>query len=619
MSSGASDRLQQVLQAVWGYPDFRPLQRPIAESVVSGHDTVALLPTGGGKSLCFQVPGLALGGTTIVISPLISLMSDQVAQLVQRGIDARSLAGDLKNSDWMDLQRRPPQFAYVSPERARSRNFTAIIEHWDVRLLAIDEAHCVSQWGHDFRPQYTQLKELRESLSQVPCIALTASATPDVLADVIQLLGLREPQVFQASFARPNLIWSVREVADIATACAASIRPYDGRQIVYVRSRVAATRWAQHLSDRGIPAAPYHAGMLRSDRERLQTAWSSGSVRTMVATTAFGMGIDQPDVRQVLHTELPESPEALYQEIGRGGRDGQDAEALVLLEPKALAAFTRKMERSMPPFATWIQHYHELASKAQIAFGDGPGVRVRPQSPAHELVLRIMARKGLVEVIEESEAQFRVQLRYGGGELVDIAEANPAYSDLLYTLARRYPGIVHHSERIELSALAGIGGWTLAQVRQLLNRAAELELISLEGGGNGTTYRWAHPRFPQGSSPISKADWDVDRNRILGRSRAVAAMLDPNAVECRFTQMLAYFGEVGTEDCGRCDVCRSKREPSELAYALLTALHGSESQRLSIRDAAERTGLPRSEAARFLGRGSDLGWWTLDESGWVTL
>ncbi|MDP5067740.1 MAG: RecQ family ATP-dependent DNA helicase, partial [Schleiferiaceae bacterium] len=233
MSSGASDRLQQVLQAVWGYPDFRPLQRPIAESVVSGHDTVALLPTGGGKSLCFQVPGLALGGTTIVISPLISLMSDQVAQLVQRGIDARSLAGDLKNSDWMDLQRRPPQFAYVSPERARSRNFTAIIEHWDVRLLAIDEAHCVSQWGHDFRPQYTQLKELRESLSQVPCIALTASATPDVLADVIQLLGLREPQVFQASFARPNLIWSVREVADIATACAASIRPYDGRQIVY--------------------------------------------------------------------------------------------------------------------------------------------------------------------------------------------------------------------------------------------------------------------------------------------------------------------------------------------------------------------------------------------------
>jgi hypothetical protein len=276
------------------------------------------------------------------------------------------------------------------------------------------------------------------------------------------------------------------------------------------------------------------------------------------------------------------------------------------------------MERSMPPFATWIQHYHELASKAQIAVGDGPGVRIRPQSTAHELVLRIMARKGLVEVIEESEAQFRVQLRYGGSELVDIAEANPAYSDLLYTLARRYPGIVHHSERIELNALAGIGGWTLAQVRQLLQRAAELELISLEGGGQGTTYRWAHPRFPQGSSPISKADWEVDRDRILGRSRAVAAMLDPNTVECRFTQLLAYFGEVA-EDCGRCDVCRSKREPSELAYALLTALHGSESQKLSIRDAAELTGLPRSEAARLLGRGADFGWWTLDESGWVTL
>jgi ATP-dependent DNA helicase RecQ len=618
MSSGASDRLQEVLQAVWGYPDFRPLQRPIAESVVSGHDTVALLPTGGGKSLCFQVPGLALGGTTIVISPLISLMSDQVAQLVRRGIDARSLAGDLKNSDWMDLQRRPPQFAYVSPERARSRNFTAIIEHWDVRLLAIDEAHCVSQWGHDFRPQYTQLKDLRDSLSHVPCIALTASATPDVLADVIHLLGLREPQVFQASFARPNIVWTVREVSDLTTACAESIVPYDGRQIVYVRSRAAATRWAQHLSDRGIPAAPYHAGMPHSDRERLQTDWSQGIVRTMVATTAFGMGIDQPDVRQVLHTELPESPEALYQEIGRGGRDGHDAQALVLLEPKALAAFTRKMERSMPAFTAWIDHYHALASTAQIAVGDGQGVRVRPQTPIQELVLRIMARKGLVEVIEESEAQLRVRLRHGGSELVDVAETNPAYSDLLYTLARRYPGIVHHSERIELSILAGIGGWTLAQVRLLLHRAAELELLSLEGGGQGTTYRWAHPRVPQGSSPIVRSEWDTDRNRILSRSRAVAAMLDPDSVVCRFTQLLAYFGEQA-DDCGRCDVCRARREPSERAYALLTALHSTESGRLSIRDAAEHTGLSRSDAARFIGRGANLGWWTLDESGWVTL
>ena len=618
MSSGANDRLIQVLQAVWGYPDFRPLQRPIAESVVSGHDTVALLPTGGGKSLCFQVPGLALGGTTIVISPLISLMSDQVAQLVQRGIDARSLAGDLTNADWMDLQRRPPQFAYVSPERAQSRNFTAIIEHWDVRLLAIDEAHCVSQWGHDFRPQYTQLKGLRESLSQVPCIALTASATPEVLADVIQLLGLNRPQVFQASFARPNLIWSVREVADISTACAKALRPQEGRQIVYVRSRAAATRWADHLRQQGIPAAPYHAGMPRHERERLQTEWSAGIIRTMVATTAFGMGIDQPDVRQVLHTELPESPEALYQEIGRGGRDGEDAHALVLLEPRALSAFTRKMERSMPEFSDFVAQYHALASKAQIAVGDGPGVRIRPMNQGQDLILRIMARKGLVEAIEEAGVPLRVQLRCGGSELVDLAEANPRFTDLLYALARRYPGIVHHAERVDLSALSSIGGWTQAQVRSLLAQAAELDLIALEEGEQGSSYRWNHSRSPQGLSPISRSEWNADRNRILGRSRAVAAMLDPNAVECRFVQMLAYFGEQAPE-CGRCDVCESKRTPSERAYQILTLLHQAEDQRLSIREASEHTGLPRAEAARFIGRGADLGWWTLDESGWLRL
>lgn len=618
MSSGANDRLLQILQTVWGYPDFRPLQRPIAESVLSGHDTVALLPTGGGKSMCFQVPGLALGGTTIVISPLISLMSDQVAQLVQRGIDARSLAGDLSNADWVGLQRRPPQFAYVSPERAQSRNFKSIIEHWDVRLLAIDEAHCVSQWGHDFRPQYTNLKELRESLSQVPCIALTASATPEVLGDVAQLLGLRAPHVFQASFARPNLIWSVREVVDPVAACVNVLRPNEGRQIVYVRSRAAASRWAEVLVRHGIPAAPYHAGMPRLDRERLQSEWSMGNVRTMVATTAFGMGIDQANVRQVVHVELPESPEALYQEMGRGGRDGMDAEAVVLLSPKALAAFRRKMERSMPPFSEFLAQYHSLASKAQIAIGDGPGVRIRPQNQGQDLVLRSMARKGLVEVLERSESEIRIQLRHGGSELVDQAEANPRFTELLYTLARRYPGIVHHLEAINLSELARLGGWTLAQLDHLLKQASEIDLLTVVGTDKGTSYRWNHMRYPSGTSPIPRTEWEASRNRVLARSRAVATMLDPNAVVCRFAQMLSYFGEAAA-DCERCDVCQSKKVPSELAYKLLTALHQSEIHSMSIQEAVKLTGLARAEAAEFIGRGAGLGWWTLDEAGWLRL
>jgi len=616
MSSTEASRLEQVLQAIWGYTAFRPLQLPIAESVLSQRDTVALLPTGGGKSLCFQVPGIVLGGTTVVISPLISLMNDQVAQLKERGIDARSLAGDLSAANWMDLQRRPPQFAYVSPERAQSRNFLAILEHWDVRLLAIDEAHCVSQWGHDFRPQYRELFALREFLKGVPCIALTASATPEVLKDLVKLLGLRDPNIFQASFARPNLILTVREVADVAQACVSSIRPMDGRQIVYVRSRDGAVRWAEELKRNGIAAASYHAGITPALRARLQESWSSGSIRTMVATTAFGMGIDQADVRQVLHVELPESPESLYQEIGRGGRDGQDAQALILLNAKALGQFRRKMERSMPTYEQWVIEYHALASRSQIAVGDGVGVRINPHTKAEERILGIMVRKGLAELLEDAKTTAKIQLRSGGVELVDMAEANPKYSELLYALARRFPGIVTQPERVELSTLASLCGWTQAQVLKLLNEAASMNLLHLEASGPGSAYRWMHPRYPPPTSPIIKSDWEVDRNRILHRARAVVAMLDPDARTCRFGQLLEYFGE-SPSDCGRCDVCESKKSPSDAAEALVIMLSESPGQRILVAKASEDLGLPRHKFIALLGRGATLGWWSVDADGWI--
>lgn len=618
MSSSEPDRLSAVLSSVWGYADFRPLQRPIAESILSGCDTVALLPTGGGKSLCFQVPGLVLGGTTVVISPLISLMADQVHQLVQRGIDARSLAGDLKPADWMRLQQHPPQFAYVSPERAQSKNFLAVLEHWDVRLLAIDEAHCVSQWGHDFRPQYLLLQSLRAALPKVPCLALTASATPEVLRDIVASLGLKEPQVFQASFARPNLHWNVRVVPDVAQACIASLRPNDGRQIVYVRSRAGATRWAELLRQRNIPAAAYHAGLPREERSRLQTAWSLGEVRTMVATTAFGMGIDQPNVRQVLHVEVPESPEALYQEMGRGGRDGQPAQALILLDSKSLGQFRRKIERSMPEFSEWVQQYHALASRAQIAVGDGPGVRLKPQTSAEELLLRIMARKGLAEALEGVETIVRVRLRYGGSDLVDVAEANPKYAELLYALARKVPGIVHHAETVDLASLAPLGPWTLAELRSLLFSAADLGLLDAEPGASGSAFRWTHPRYPQPTSPITRGEWDVDRNRILGRARAILAMLDPHSTTCRFGELLAYFGE-HESDCGRCDVCTRRNQPEDAARQLLEALRSAPDQRLQIAAAAQLLPLTRSDFLALLTQGCSFGWWNVDADGWMQL
>lgn len=618
MSSSVLDPLDSVLQRVWGYPEFRPLQRPIAESVLSGRDTVALLPTGGGKSLCFQVPGLVLGGTCIVVSPLISLMADQVHQLVRRGIDARSLAGDLRPADWVKLQQQPPQFAYVSPERAQSKNFLAVVEHWDVRLLAIDEAHCVSQWGHDFRPQYVQLKTLRSALSGVPCIALTASATPEVLDDMVQLLGLVNPFIAQGSFARPNLIWTVREVPDVVQACCDAIQPDLGRQIVYVRSRAGATKWAELLKQKRIPAAAYHAGLPREERMKLQEAWSEGEIRTMVATTAFGMGIDQPDVRQVVHVEVPESPESLYQEMGRGGRDGGDAQALVLVDPKSLAQFRRKMERSVPEFDVWRSAYHALASRAQIAVGDGTGVPVRPQKAEEDFVLQVLVRKGLAERIEAQENSLSVQLRYGGTALVDAAEANPAFSELLYALARRYPGIVHHAERVDLPSFAASGGWTITEVRSLVASAAHLGLLEAVLDGSGSAYRWGHPRYPQGTSPIPKSEWDRDRSRILRRARAVAQVVDPDSKTCRFTQLLAYFGEEA-KDCGRCDVCAQKKPAAGGVERMRSLLSANPDKRLQVAQAALLLPVPRAEFLNILQEGAALGWWTVDAEGWLRL
>jgi ATP-dependent DNA helicase RecQ len=453
-------------------------------------------------------------------------------------------------------------------------------------------------------------------LKDVPCIALTASATPEVLKDLVKLLGLRDPNIFQASFARPNLIWTVREVADVAQACVSSIRPNDGRQIVYVRSRDGAVRWAEELKRNGISAAAYHAGVAPDLRARLQDSWSTGGIRTMVATTAFGMGIDQANVRQVIHVELPESPESLYQEIGRGGRDGHDAQALILLNSKSIAQFRRKMERTMPTYAQWVIEYHALASRSQTAVGDGVGVRINPQTTADERILGIMVRKGLAELLEDTKTTAKIQLRSGGAELVDMAEANPKYSDLLYALARRFPGIVTQPERVELSALASFGGWTLAQLRKLLSEAAGMNLLHLEAAGQGSAYRWMHPRYPPPTSPILKSDWEVDRNRILHRARAVAAMLDPNALDCRFGQLLEYFGE-SPSNCGRCDVCESKKSPSDAAENLVTMLRESPDQRISVTKAFENLGIPRPTFIALLGRGATLGWWSIDADGWI--
>ena len=373
-----SSPLLDTLQKIWGYDAFRPQQEAIAQSVLDGQDTVALLPTGGGKSICFQVPGLTMGGLTLVISPLISLIQDQVSQLEHRGVGAIALTGELSPTEFHQAldraQNGTVQFLYMSPERALSKRFMERLRYLGVTLLAIDEAHCVSQWGHDFRPVYQSLTRVRDLLKEVPCIALTATATPEVLKDLQRALGMEQAQVFQASFDRPNLTLHVSKVPSRSHALVNRLNPTEGRQIVYCRSRRQTEQWAGILEAQGIPAWSYHAGLSAEERAKRQMEWQQGLKPTMVATTAFGMGVDQPDVRQVFHVDWPESLEAYYQEIGRGGRDGNPCESIMLMDTHTKGSFTRRVNQSKLNWEEAKLVYHGIAQSGAIPVGGGMDV-----------------------------------------------------------------------------------------------------------------------------------------------------------------------------------------------------------------------------------------------------
>ena len=361
-----TEALQHLLREVWGYPDFRPGQAEIVLHCAQGKDGIALLPTGGGKSLCYQVPGLAREACTLVISPLISLMEDQVADLQARGIPALSLAGDIDAKAWDQVMDRAIGgayfFLYLSPERALSARFMARIPYLPLGLLAIDEAHCISQWGHDFRPSYTSLGRLREQLRDIPCLAVTASATPEVLADIQSLLLLDDARVFRQSFARPNVQIRIHPTSQREHTLLQLLRPKDGKQIIYTRSRSQTVHWAKRLQEQGILAGAYHAGMTAEDRSAQQSAWMGDGLTTMVATNAFGMGIDQAHVRQVFHLDIPDSPESYYQEIGRAGRDGEMAEAHFLLDSRVQSTFEKRLKEESVSWEDLSWVYNQLGS-----------------------------------------------------------------------------------------------------------------------------------------------------------------------------------------------------------------------------------------------------------------
>ena len=563
---------EDILERYWGYPSFRSRQREIIGSVLDGHDTLGLLPTGGGKSVTFQVPALMLPGLTIVVTPLISLMKDQVDNLRARNIGAVYLCSSMSGPEYRlavgRLHAGRCKLLYVSPEKLRGESFASELASLKVSLIVVDEAHCISQWGYDFRPSYLEISRLRNSFPGVPVLALTASATPEVARDIRRSLAFRpDSATFSATFARPNISYIVRRVEHKDDMLMRVLTTTTGSAIVYVRSRRRTRELATFISSHGISAAHYHAGLDPEDKNDRQDRWKSGEIRVMVATNAFGMGIDKPDVRTVIHFDLPSSLEEYYQESGRAGRDGKPAFAVVITSPHDNATLSRRLAESFPDKEV-IKRVYELAGNfLNVAVGSGTGrlfefnfplfcstYSLPPAIARNSLLL--LTRAGYVDYIDETTTRSRAMVVMDKHELYSL-RLNHESDEVLQALLRGYTGLFADFVYISESVIARSTGLSEQQGYEAmldLRRQGALSYVP-----RTTTpfliYPTARelPRYV--SLPLSV--YEHQRERMATRLAAMRRFVSDNS-RCRVATMLEYFGETEAPDCGKCDVCRSR-------------------------------------------------------------
>ena len=571
--------LHALLRQYWQFDRFRPLQEEIIRAVLDGHDTLALLPTGGGKSLCFQLPALVRGGVCVVVSPLIALMKDQVAQLRQRGLRAEAIYSGLSHRG-IDIAldnavNGGTQFLYVSPERLQTELFLARLARMTVGLLAVDEAHCISQWGYDFRPPYLQIADLRPLLPDVPVIALTATATPAVRDDICEKLCFRQPKIFQQSFARANLAYAVRETEDKEGQLLRVLRGVPGTSVVYVRSRRRTETVAAFLRRQGIGAAHYHAGLTPELRSRTQDDWVAGRTRVVVATNAFGMGIDKPDVRTVVHLEPPDTLEAYYQEAGRAGRDEQKAYAVLLYHPDDLAQLEKRVAQAYPPPEQLRRVYQALANACQLAVGSGQFTsfdfdlddfqRTFQLPPLDTYyALRQLERLGLIQFDEQFFSPSRAYITVDQKTLYAFQVANAGLDPLIKTMLRLYGGgLFAQFVRISEAELANALQSTPAQVRTGLQYLHQQEILTYEPRKDKPQLTFVTDRHATDRLPLQEAQMAQRRARDLARVTAVAHYAH-HRQQCRTTLLLAYFGETAAAPCGVCDVCLARKRTAAL-------------------------------------------------------
>ena len=563
---------RNILQQYWGYPSFRPLQESIVDSVVNGNDTLALLPTGGGKSICFQVPAMAMDGICVVITPLISLMKDQVQHLKKIGITAAAIFSGMHHNEIETIYNQAAfgmlKFLYVSPERLMTDAFIEALKKMNVNLLAVDESHCISQWGYDFRPPYLKIAEIRQYIPHVPVLALTATATPMVVDDIQYRLGFKKNNVFQSSYERKNVTYNVIHEADKFGLMYRLFRKMDkGSGIVYVRSRKRTKIISDWLQQVGISASFYHAGLDAKTRDYRQQLWMDGKIKVIVATNAFGMGIDKPDVRLVVHLDLPDSLEAYFQEAGRAGRDLQPSEAFLLVADTDIIKLEENIQSSYPDLNRIKTIYDAIGNYLQIPIG--AGINQTYNFDLNEFVqyynfplletynsIKLIEREGIIATSEALNTPSKIHIKAGREDLYRFQIEYKEYDALIRYLLRNIPGVLSDFVKIREEQIAQKTKLSVDKIEMQLRKLDSLNFLTYIPRNDKPQIQFLTERLDTRHFHLSD---DVYRNRKNDAAKRIQAVIDfvNNDKICRSVQLLRYFGENINKECNKCDVCSS--------------------------------------------------------------
>ena len=596
-----------ILRKYWGYDSFRLRQEDVVRAAMEGRDVLAILPTGGGKSICFQVPVLAGDGIAIVVTPLIALMKDQVQNLNARGIKALCInAGmnrhevelTLNNAAYGDFR-----FLYVSPERIGTRMFRSYVQQMNVSHIVVDEAHCISQWGYDFRPDYLSIGSLRE-IVDAPVIALTATATPQVADDIMDRLGFKEKCLIKSGFERPELSYIVRRCEDKSGQLLSICSNVPGTGIVYVRSRNKAEEIASFLMANGFDASFYHAGLGQDSRTDRQQRWKSGEIRIMVCTNAFGMGIDKPDVRFVVHYDVPDGPEAYFQEAGRGGRDGKRAFAVLLWNQSDVKRLHQIETVSFPSLEYIEDIYHKVHIFFDIPYDSGEGRQLKfnleefcrhykLQRQTAYYALKYIERTGHWTLSEDVDISTKVQIRIERGELYDLELPEFSMSRLLELLMRKYTGIFSYPVPIDEDYVSGQIGVTVPQLRQLLYRLSLEHVIRYVPCDHATVLYLHHERLRPKNVNLDPERYELLKDSAHKRMQKMLDYINEDDV-CRSAYLLEYFGQTESADCGTCDVCRAS---AAMERELVSFINDEMQGTYTFDEAVRRFGSPTSSVS----------------------